>query len=63
MSPKYFTLALDYALKHFLWGHRGIDIEGENLQLLRFANYIRVFARSKEELTTLTQDIARAQQG
>ena len=58
MSPKLFTACLQYSIiKRIDWEGRGLNIDGEYLSHLIFAEDIILFAKSPEELTSMLTDI------
>ena len=60
ISPKLFTAALEDVFKVLEWRGRGININGEYITHLRFADDIVVMAETTEELSTMLGDLSRA---
>ncbi|CAH2083561.1 unnamed protein product [Euphydryas editha] len=50
ISPKLFTTALEDVFKTLDWGGRGINVNGDYISHLRFADDIVIFAETLEEL-------------
>ncbi len=62
ISPKLFTAALEDAFKLLEWKGSGININGEYITHLRFADDIVVMAESLEDLSTMLDDLCRVSQ-
>ncbi|CAH2085381.1 unnamed protein product [Euphydryas editha] len=62
ISPKLFTAALEDVFKLMEWKGRGININGEHLSHLRFADDIVILAESLEELGIMLSDLNSASQ-
>ncbi|KAI8433032.1 hypothetical protein MSG28_013899 [Choristoneura fumiferana] len=58
ISPKLFTNALEDVFKLLDWNRFGININGEYITHLRFANDIVIMAESLEELNTMLSDLS-----
>lgn len=58
-SPKLFITVLESAFKHLDWSHRGININGENLTNLRFADDIVLISDNLGEMKLMLQDLQR----
>jgi hypothetical protein len=53
ISPKLFTLAMEDIFKNLKWKDKGININGERLNHLRFADDVILLAESFEELSEM----------
>ena len=62
ISPKLFTAALEDAFKLLDWNGLGININGEYLTNLRFADDIVVLAETMDDLGTMLNDLSRVSQ-
>ncbi|KAJ2937651.1 hypothetical protein O0L34_g19326 [Tuta absoluta] len=62
LSPKLFTNAMEDAFKLLEWEELGININGEYITHLRFADDIVVMAESFEDLSKMLQDLNRVSQ-
>lgn len=62
ISPKLFTNALEDVFKLLEWKGRGININGENVSHLRFADDIVIIAESLEELENMLNGLNDASQ-
>jgi hypothetical protein len=62
ISPKLFTAALEDMFKLLDWRGFGIDINGEYMTHLRFADDIVVMAETLEDLSTMLEDLNRLSQ-
>ena len=62
ISPKLFTAAMEDAFKLLDWEGLGININGEYITHLRFADDIVVMAESMEALSTMLEDLNRVSQ-
>ena len=60
ISPKLFTMALEDVFKTLNWSNKGININGEYLSNLRFADDIVIFVKDEEELRTMLLEINSA---
>jgi hypothetical protein len=60
ISPKLFTAALENAFKVLDWKGRGININGEYITQLRFADDIVVMAETMEDHSAMLADLCRA---
>ena len=59
ISPKLFTACLKEVFKNLEWENVGININGEYLNNLRFADDIVLFSESWEELQKMIEDLNR----
>ena len=57
ISPKLFTAALESIFKHLDWGEKGINIDGNYLHHLRFADDIVIFATTAEKLQIMLEEL------
>ncbi|KAJ0178721.1 hypothetical protein K1T71_005496 [Dendrolimus kikuchii] len=57
ISPKLFTNAMEDVFKTLEWNERGININGERISHLRFADDIVVFAETLEGLTDMLNSL------
>lgn len=57
LSPKLFITALEYAFKRLEWDNRGITIDGENLNHLRFADDIVLVTEGLGEIKEMLRDL------
>ncbi|XP_072938827.1 uncharacterized protein [Epargyreus clarus] len=62
LSPKLFTAALEDVFKLMEWKGFGINIDGEYITHLRFADDIVIMAESLEDLNTMLNDLCDASQ-
>ena len=62
ISPKLFTAAMEDAFKLLEWQGLGININGEYITHLRFADDIVVMAKSMEELSMMLDGLDRVSQ-
>nr|XP_032511484.1 uncharacterized protein LOC116765942 [Danaus plexippus plexippus] len=62
ISPKLFKAALEDAFKLLEWEGLGININGEYITHLRFADDIVVMAKSMDELSTMLESLNRVSQ-
>ncbi|CAH0406004.1 unnamed protein product [Chilo suppressalis] len=60
ISPKLFTAALEDIFMLLDWKRRGININGEYLSHLRFADDVVLMAETLEDLNTMLEDLSRA---
>jgi endonuclease/exonuclease/phosphatase family metal-dependent hydrolase len=60
ISPKLFTAALEDVFKTLVWRRLGININGEYITHLRFADDIVVLAETMEDLSTMLDDLSKA---
>ena len=58
MSPKLFTAALEEAFRNIDWSDKGILVDGEYLNYLRFADDILILSHTPEELQEMIHDLA-----
>lgn len=59
LSPKLFTAVLEGIFRELSWDHYGLNINGERLSHLRFADDIVLFAETKEHLQNMIIDLER----
>ena len=59
ISPKLFTACLEDIFRNLDWDNKGININGEHLNNLRFADDIVLFSETGEELQQMMEDINR----
>lgn len=59
LSPKLFTAVLEEIFRKLNWDHHGLNINGERLSHLRFADDIVLFAETKEHLQVMLIDLER----
>lgn len=59
LSPKLFTAVLEEILRKLKWDQYGLNINGEQLSHLRFADDIILFATTKEHLQSMIIDLER----
>lgn len=57
LSPKLFTAVLENIFRNLDWGHFGININGMNLNHLRFADDIVIFASKPSIIQTMLQQL------
>lgn len=57
ISPKMFTLVLEDVFKRLRWENKGINITGERLNNLRFADDIVLFAQEEQELKEMIKEL------
>lgn len=62
LSPKLFTLALEDIFKKMNWTEKGINVNGERLTNLRYADDIVLISQSREELEEMITDLNRESQ-
>lgn len=60
MSPRLFTMVLKYAFKKFDWSCRGISVDGEKLNNLRFADDIVFITEDLGEAEEMLDELASA---
>ena len=60
ISPKIFTAALEDIFKTLEWEAKGVNINGEQLNNLRFADDIVLLAESMDDLKTMLQELNSA---
>ena len=63
ISPKLFTAALEDIFKLLDWSRLGININGEYINHLRFADDIVIMAETLEDLSTMLNDLSRVSAG
>jgi len=57
MSPKLFNAALEAIIRKLDWEEKGININGERLSHLRFADDIVIFSENPDDLESMLQDL------
>ena len=57
ISPKIFTAALEDIFKTLEWEAKGVNINGKQLNNLRFADDIVLLAESMDDLKTVLQEL------
>lgn len=57
MSPRQFTLVLEDIFKNLQWEEKGMNISGEKLSNLRFADDVAIFAPSCGELKNMLREL------
>lgn len=57
LSPKLFTNAIEHTFKNLDWELKGININGEMLSHLRYADDIVIFAETHEEISNMLQEV------
>ena len=62
ISPKLFTAALEDVFKLLDWNGLGININGEYLTQLRFADDVVIMAESLDDLNNMLNDLSRVSQ-
>ena len=60
ISPKLFTLAMQNAFKNLTWKQNGINIDGQFLSHLRFADDIVLISNDADELGTMLRELKEA---
>jgi hypothetical protein len=60
MSPKLFTLALEDVFRELNWRDKGINVNGECLNNLRFADDIVLFSTNEAEMVTMLGELNAA---
>ena len=60
IPPKIFTATLEDIFKILEWGAKGVNINGEQLNNLRFADDIVLLAESMDDLKTMLQELNSA---
>lgn len=60
ISPKLFTAVLEYAMKQLPWENRGVNIDGEKLTHLRFADDIVLITDNIGEAKQMIEEIVQA---
>ena len=58
-SPKLFTVCLKGIFRKLSWESKGINIDGEHLTHLRFADYIVLISNNAEHLQEMLNDLSR----
>lgn len=56
-SPKFFTACLESIFKTFDWSSKGININGENMSHLRFADDIVIISHNLNDLEIMLQEL------
>lgn len=59
ISPKLFTLALEDVFRAMDWTNMGLNINGKNLNHLRYADDVVIIASTFEQLQTMLAELAR----
>ena len=59
ISPKLFTACLEDIFRNLDWDNKGLNINGEHINNLRFADDIVLFSDSGEELQQMMEDLNR----
>lgn len=59
ISPRLFILVIEDIFKDLSQTENGINIKGEHLQNLKFADDIMIFAKDKEELTEMLTQLEK----
>ena len=59
ISPKLFTACLEYIFKNFKWDQYGLNIDGEKLNHLKFADDVILIATNMEEAERMLNDLNR----
>lgn len=59
MSPKLFITVLEYAFKSLSWEGKGLNIDGQTLTNLRFADDIVLLSDNLRDINTMLQDLNR----
>lgn len=62
ISPKLFTLALEDVFKSLSWDRKGINVNGNYLNHLRFADDIVLISSDAAELEIMLQEFKEASQ-
>lgn len=57
MSPKLFSTILEYAFKRLNWEEKGLNIDGQKLDHLRFADDIVLMEENLEEMRLMLQEL------
>lgn len=57
ISPKLFTACLEHIFKDINWEDKGINVNGEKLNHLRFADDIVIIANNFNEMESMLQDL------
>ena len=57
ISPKLFTACLEGIFRRLSWENKGINIDGENLNHLRFADDIVLISENPDELQAMLSDL------
>ncbi|PZC85070.1 hypothetical protein B5X24_HaOG202834 [Helicoverpa armigera] len=60
ISPKLFTNAMEDMFKTLNWKGRGININGEHISHLRFADDIVIMAETLQDLQQMLNDLAES---
>ena len=59
LSPKIFSAVLEHVIRNIDWERQGIEIDGEYMSHLRFADDIAIFAENAAQLENMVNDLAR----
>lgn len=59
LSPKLFSAVLESIFRRLNWEHLGINIDGQLLSHLRFADDIVLLAKTAEDLTRMIKELAK----
>lgn len=57
LSPKLFISVLQLVFSHLKWNRKGININGNNISNLRFADDVTLISESKEELLEMMEEL------
>ena len=60
ISPKLFTACLEKIFRDINWGNKGININGKNLNHVRFADDVVVIASNLSNIQDMIQDLDTA---
>lgn len=60
ISPKLFTLVLEDIFKKLKWENKAINIQGEQLSNLRFADDVVIFGKDEQELIKMLEELHEA---
>lgn len=58
ISPKIFSAVLEMIFRNLNWKNKGLNINGENLSHLRFADDLILFSENPKTLETMLQELA-----
>lgn len=59
ISPKIFSAVLEMIFRNLDWTNKGLNINGENLSHLRFADDLILFSENPKTLETMLQQLAK----